>query len=72
MLNTSPTQTLMAGDDIHSDIAGAQAASIAGVLVRTGKFRPEDLTGDIRPEFVLDSIAELPQRWPEIAGSLRI
>ncbi len=71
MLNTSPTQTLMAGDDIHGDIAGAQAAGIAGVLVRTGKFRPEDLAGDIRPEFVLDSIAELPQRWPEIAGSLK-
>jgi phospholysine phosphohistidine inorganic pyrophosphate phosphatase len=41
------------------------------VLVRTGKFRPEDLAGDIRPEFVLDSIAELPQRWQEIAGSLK-
>ena len=40
-------------------------------LVRTGKFRPEDLAGDIRPEFVLDSIAELPQRWAEIAGSLK-
>ena len=71
MLNTWPTQTLMAGDDIHSDIAGAQAAGIAGVLVRTGKFRPQDLVGDIRPEFVLDSIAELPQRWPEITGSVK-
>ncbi len=61
----------MVGDDIHGDIACAQAAGIAGVLVRTGKFRPEDLAGDIRPEFVLDSIAELPQRWQEIAGSLK-
>ncbi len=70
MLNTSSTQTLMVGDDIHGDIAGAQAAGIAGVLVCTGKFRPGDLAGDIRPEFVLDSFAELPQRWPELAGSL--
>jgi hypothetical protein len=36
------------------------------VLVRTGKFRPDDLDGDIQPEFVLDSIADLPQRWTEI------
>jgi HAD superfamily hydrolase (TIGR01458 family) len=71
MLDASPSHTLMVGDDIHGDIAGAQAAGIAGVLVRTGKFRTEDLAGDIRPEFVLDSIAELPQRWQEIAGSLK-
>ena len=69
MLETSPTQTLMVGDDVHGDIAGAQGAGIEGVLVRTGKFRPEDLAGPIRPEFVLDSIAELPQCWPEMADS---
>jgi phospholysine phosphohistidine inorganic pyrophosphate phosphatase len=32
------------------------------VLVRTGKFTPADLEGDIRPDAVLDSIADLP-RW---------
>ena len=30
-----------------------------------------DLAGDIHPEFVLDSIAELPERWPEMAASLQ-
>ena len=70
MLSASPTETVMVGDDIQGDIAGAQAAGMAGVLVRTGKFRPEDLAGDIRPEFVLDSFADLPERWPEIADSL--
>jgi ribonucleotide monophosphatase NagD (HAD superfamily) len=29
----------MIGDDIFTDIDGAQAAGMRGVLVRTGKFR---------------------------------
>jgi len=66
MVDAQPQSTLMIGDDIRGDIGGAQAAGIAGVLVRTGKFRPEDLDGDIQPDFVLDSIADLPQRWMEI------
>lgn len=71
MLNAHPQSTLTIGDDIRGDIEGAQAARIAGVLVRTGKFRPDDLGGDIRPDFVLDSIADLPQRWMEIAGAVQ-
>lgn len=63
MLGRSPADTLMIGDDIRGDIGGAQAAGIAGALVRTGKFRPGDLDGDTQPEFVIDSIAQLPERW---------
>ena len=62
-LGTSPAQTVMIGDDIHGDVGGAQAAGLAGVLVRTGKFRPNDLEGDIRPDAILDSVADLPQWW---------
>jgi hypothetical protein len=29
------------------------------VLVRTGKYRPELVTNDVRPDLVLDSIAVL-------------
>lgn len=29
----------MIGDDIESDVGGAQAAGIRGIQVRTGKFR---------------------------------
>lgn len=32
-------QAVMVGDDIVSDIGGAQVCGIAGVLVRTGKYR---------------------------------
>ena len=59
----------MIGDDIRGDIGGAQAAGIAGALVRTGKFRPGDLGGDIEPQLVLDSIAQLPERWETLMGS---
>jgi HAD superfamily hydrolase (TIGR01458 family) len=69
MLGTSPAETLMVGDDIQGDIGGAQAAGIAGALVRTGKFRPQDLEGDIGPEFVLDSFADLPACWAEIVST---
>ena len=32
----------MIGDDLRDDVGGAQNAGIAGVLVRTGKYRPAD------------------------------
>ena len=62
-LGTSPPQTVMIGDDIRADVGGAQAAGLAGVLVRTGKFRPLDLEGHIQPDAVLDSVADLPDWW---------
>ncbi len=33
---------VMVGDDVESDIAGAMAAGLTGLLVRTGKYRPGD------------------------------
>lgn len=71
LLDTPPDQTLMVGDDIQGDVGGAQAAGIRGALVRTGKFCPEDLTGEVRPDIVLGSIADLPQRWVEIDALLK-
>lgn len=65
-LGISPEQTFMIGDDIKGDIGGAQGAGLSGLLVRTGKFRASDLEGDIRPDFVLDSIAQLPDLLREI------
>ena len=62
-LGTARPDTVMIGDDIRGDVGGAQAAGIAGILVRTGKFRPRDLDSDIEPDAVLDSVADLPQWW---------
>jgi HAD superfamily hydrolase (TIGR01458 family) len=56
-------ETLMIGDDIRGDVGGAQQAGIGGLLVRTGKFQPADLNGDIRPDGLLSSVADLPGWW---------
>ena len=56
-------EILMVGDDIESDIAGAQLAGMQAALVRTGKFRELDLGGPVKPDVVLDSVAELPVWW---------
>ncbi|MFN8232332.1 MAG: TIGR01458 family HAD-type hydrolase [Actinomycetota bacterium] len=61
-LGVSAGDVAMVGDDVENDVAGAQAAGIRGVLVRTGKFRPDDLErGDVTPDEVIGSIAELPR-----------
>ena len=55
-----PAETAMVGDDIESDVGGAQAAGLKGILVRTGKFTPKALEGSsVRPDLVLDTIADL-------------
>ena len=38
----------MVGDDIEGDVVGAQKHGMRTVLVRTGKFRPDDLERDGR------------------------
>jgi HAD superfamily hydrolase (TIGR01458 family) len=62
-LDLPADQVVMIGDDISIDVEGAQRAGLAGVLVRTGKFAPSDLEGDVVPEAVLTSIADLPRWW---------
>jgi HAD superfamily hydrolase (TIGR01458 family) len=55
-------ETVMIGDDIVTDIGGAQSAGMRGILVRTGKFREEELgKSKIKPYQVIDSIADLPE-----------
>jgi phospholysine phosphohistidine inorganic pyrophosphate phosphatase len=44
-------------------LAGMQAS-----LVRTGKFRELDLGGAVKPDAVLDSIADLPAWWKQHAA----
>lgn len=62
-LAVNPGEVLMIGDDIKSDIDGAQQAGLHGLLVRTGKFRESDLAGSIQPDAVMNSISELPEWW---------
>lgn len=62
-LGLAADQVVMIGDDIRSDVEGAQRAGLTGVLVRTGKFSSSDLTGEVAPDALLDSIADLPRWW---------
>ena len=62
-LGSTADETVIVGDDVVGDVAGGQRAGLKGVLVRTGKFRPADLEGEIRPDAVLDSIADLRAWW---------
>jgi HAD superfamily hydrolase (TIGR01458 family) len=64
-LDAEPERTWMVGDDIDTDVAGAQRFGLRTALVRTGKFRPEQLERTtITPDVVLSSVADLP-RWLE-------
>lgn len=56
------TDTLMIGDDVDSDVGGAQAIGIKAGLVKTGKYRQAyfEQTG-ITPDLILSDISELPE-----------
>jgi len=62
-LDVPRDEVVMIGDDVRGDVGGAQAAGLRGILVRTGKFRESDLEGDVVPDAVLESVADLPRWW---------
>jgi HAD superfamily hydrolase (TIGR01458 family) len=50
----------MVGDDIESDVGGAQAAGLRGILVRTGKYRADAVNASgITPTVTVGSIADV-------------
>lgn len=54
-------EAMMIGDDIESDVLGAQACGLTGALVKTGKFRESQLVGRaVQPDVILSSVADLP------------
>jgi len=57
-LGVGPGDAILIGDDLNDDIGGAQASGIQGFLVRSGKFRVEDLEHPhIHPDGVFDDVA---------------
>ena len=51
----------MVGDDVENDVLAAQAVGVTGVLVRTGKFREDQLArASGTPDLVVDSIRDVP------------
>src|SRR5262249_5138812 len=68
-LQVGPAETVMIGDDIDADVLAAQRNGITGVLVKTGKYRPQALhAADGVPDHVLDSIADVP----DLVGPARV
>jgi HAD superfamily hydrolase (TIGR01458 family) len=64
-LDAEPSLTWMVGDDLESDIAGAQGLGMRTVLVRTGKFRPDAVERSrTLPDGIVSSLAQLPE-WLE-------
>ena len=58
---------LMIGDRLDTDIKGARAAGIPALHVLTGVDRPKQLvaaSADMRPDFIVASLAELEQPYP--------
>jgi HAD superfamily hydrolase (TIGR01458 family) len=61
-LDAEPQLTWMIGDDLDGDVRGAQSYGIRSVLVRTGKFRPDEVERSrVQPDGIVSSIAQLPE-----------
>jgi len=60
-MNARPSRSVMIGDDVVTDIGGAVANGLTGILVKTGKYRKDSLeNAPIPPSRVISSIADLP------------
>ena len=70
-IRSTTETTAVIGDDIRSDVGGAKKNGLGGILVKTGKYRPEVLgRAEVQPDLILDSISQLPEkRLPEMTFS---
>ena len=59
VLGVPAERAAMVGDDVVNDVEGAQVAGLTGILVRTGKFRDDDLAKGA-PDAVVDALADVP------------
>ncbi len=59
--NIQRNQILMIGDDIMTDVKGAQDAGLLGAITFTGKYRQEEIEGSgVTPDMMMNSIEMLP------------
>ena len=58
-LNLKPSDVLVIGDDISTDIVGANTIGSMGALVKTGKYKDQVSLDVGTPDLVLDSVADL-------------
>lgn len=61
LLDASPNELVMVGDDLINDIEGAQNTGYHAVLVQTGKYRKAIVEqSEIIPDGIIPSVAALP------------
>jgi HAD superfamily hydrolase (TIGR01458 family) len=60
-LDAEPELTWIVGDDLEADVIGAQRFGLRTLLVRTGKFRPDEVErSGFMPDGIVSSIAHVP------------
>jgi HAD superfamily hydrolase (TIGR01458 family) len=65
VLGAEPELTWLVTDDLDADVRGAQLFGMRTALVRTGKFRPEQLDETaLVPDVVISSMSQFPE-WLE-------
>jgi HAD superfamily hydrolase (TIGR01458 family) len=61
-LGLPAARVAMVGDDVENDVLAAQALGVTGILVRTGKFREDQLArASGTPDLVVDSVCDVPE-----------
>ncbi len=58
-MGLKPEEVAVIGDDIEADVKGGMDAGLKGILVKTGKFTPDDLKKGIKPDLVIEDINQL-------------
>ncbi|MCK4247946.1 MAG: HAD hydrolase-like protein, partial [Methanomicrobia archaeon] len=53
------SEVVMVGDQISTDIRGANNVGIRSILLKTGEFDERDLNSNIKPDFIFDSIRDI-------------
>jgi HAD superfamily hydrolase (TIGR01458 family) len=63
-LGATPKDAAMIGDDILTDVGGAQSMGMRGILVKTGKYRFDVAAASgVKPDLVLESFADLLEHF---------
>jgi 4-nitrophenyl phosphatase len=66
-LGTAPHETVMIGDRLDTDIAGALQVGLLSILVLSGVTRTEDLTrAPVTPDMVFKDIAAVLDAWQDV------